>query len=55
MEQLGNTDDVTDLDDREVDVSGMIAKVGAGSVAIVQAPTLRTRAQIRAARLERRK
>ena len=40
MDQSGNPDDVTDLDHPEVDVSGMIAKVGAESDAIVQAPTL---------------
>ena len=54
MEQSGNPEDVTDLDDPEVDVSGMIAEVGAELVATVQAPILRTRGQVRAARLERR-
>ena len=46
-----NPDDVTDLDDPEVDVSGMIAVVGAESVATEQAPTLRTRGELCAARL----
>ena len=53
-QQSGNPDEMTDLDDPEVDVSGMIAEVGAESVATVQAPTLRTCGQLRAARLERR-
>ena len=39
--------------DPEVDVNAMIAEVGAESVATVQAPTLRTRAQRQAARLAR--
>ena len=42
-----NPDDVSDVDDREVDVSGMIAEVGAESVT----PTLRTRGHLRVARL----
>ena len=54
MEPSGNPEDVTDLDDPTVDVSGRIAEVGAELFATVQAPTLRTRAQMRAARLERR-
>ena len=37
-------------DDPEVNVSAMVAEVGAESVATVQAPTLRIRAQLRAAR-----
>ena len=42
-----------DNDDPEVDVNAMIAEVGAESVATVQAPTLRTRAQRQAARTAR--
>ena len=42
-----------DNDDPEVDVNAMVAEVGAESVAIVQAPTLRTRAQRQAARTAR--
>ena len=37
-------------EDPEVDVSAMVADVGAKSVATVQTPTLRTRGQLRAAR-----
>ena len=37
----------------EVDVNAMVAEVGAESVATVQAPTLRTRGQLRAARIAR--
>ena len=33
----------------EVDVNAMVAEVGAESVATVQAPTLRTRGQLRSA------
>ena len=40
-------------DDPEVDVNSMIAEVGAESVATVQAPHLRTRAQRQAARIAR--
>ena len=40
-----------DLGDPEVDVSVMVAQVGAKSVATVQAPTLRTRGQLRGARI----
>ena len=40
-------------EDPEVDVSAMVAEVGAESVARVQAPTLRTRGQLRAARIAR--
>ena len=40
-------------DDPEVDVNAMVAEVGADSVATVQAPNLRTRAQMRAARIAR--
>ena len=40
MEQSGNSDDVTDLDNPEVDVGGMIAEVGAGPVATVQGQPL---------------
>ena len=47
-----NPDNQTELEDPEVDVSTMIAEVGAESVATLQAPTLRTRGQIRAAKLE---
>ena len=47
----GNPDNENELGDLEVDVSGMVAEVGAESVATVQAPTLRTRGQFRAARL----
>ena len=47
----GNPDNETEVDDPQVDVSGMIAQVGAESVATVQAPTLRTRGHLRAARL----
>ena len=39
-----------EYDDPEVDVNAMVAEVGAESVATVQAPNLRTRAQMRAAR-----
>ena len=46
-----NPDEVTDVDNLEEDVSGMIAEVGAELVATEQAPTLRTRGQLRAARL----
>ena len=46
-----NPYDVTDVDDPEVDNSGMIAEVGAESVATEQTPTLRTRGQLHAARL----
>ena len=42
-----------DNDDPEVDVNAMIAEVGAESVATVQAPNLRTRAQRHAARIAR--
>ena len=42
-----------DNDDPEVDVNAMIAKVGAESVATVQVPNLRRRAQRHAARLAR--
>ena len=42
-----------DNEDPEVNVSAMVAEVGAESVATVQAPTLRTRAQLRAARNSR--
>ena len=41
---------VNENDDPEVNGSAMVAEVGAESVATVQAPTLRTRAQLRAAR-----
>ena len=40
-------------EDPEIDVSAMVAEVGAESVAKVQAPTLRTRGQLRAARIAR--
>ena len=40
MEQSGNAEDVTDLDDPTVDASGILAEVGAKSVSTVQAPTL---------------
>ena len=40
-------------DDHEVDVSAMVAEVGAESVATVQVPNLRTRVQLRAARIAR--
>ena len=43
----------TDNDDPNVDVNAMIAEVGVESVATVQAPNLRTRAQRYAARLAR--
>ena len=36
----GNPDDLTDVDDLDFDVRGMIAEGGAESVAAVQAPTL---------------
>ena len=49
-----NPENENEIGDPEVDVSGMIAKVGAESDATVQAPTLRTRGQLRAGRLERR-
>ena len=42
-----------DEHDPEVDVNAMVAEVGAESVATVQAPTLRTRAQRQAARIAR--
>ena len=42
-----------DDNDPEVDVNAMVAEVGAESVATVQAPTLRTRAQRQAARTAR--
>lgn len=42
-----------DEHDPEVDVNAMVAEVGAESVATVQAPTLRTRAQRQAARTAR--
>ena len=42
-----------DHDDPEVDVNAIIAEVGAESVATVQAPNLRTRAQRQAARTAR--
>ena len=38
----------------EVDVSAMVAEVGATSVATVQAPTLRTRGQLRVATIARK-
>ena len=41
---------INENDDPEINVSAMVAEVGAESVATVQAPTLRTRAQLRAAR-----
>ena len=44
---------VNDNDDPNVDVNAMIAEVGAESVATVQAPNLRTRAQRHTARLAR--
>ena len=50
--KLRNPGDVTDLDDPTVDVSGMVADVGAESVATMQAPTLRTIAQLRAAKVK---
>ena len=53
MEQSGNPNDVTNLEDPQVDASGMTAEVGAASVATVQAPTLGTRGQLHAARFER--
>ena len=40
-------------EDPEVDVSAMVAEVGAESLATVQAPTLRTRGQLRAVRIAR--
>ena len=40
-------------EDPEVDVSVVVAEVGAESVATVQAPHLRTRGQLRAARIAR--
>ena len=46
-----NNDD--ELGDPEIDVSAMVAEVGAESVATVQAPTLRTHGQLRAARIAR--
>ena len=48
-----NPDNENEIDDPEADVNGMISKVGAESVVKVQAPTLRTRGQLRAARLAR--
>ena len=48
-----NPENENEIDDAEVDVSGMIAEVGAESVATMQAPTLRTRGQLRAARIAR--
>ena len=42
----GNPDNENELDDPEVDVSGMIAEVGGESGATVQALTLRTRGQL---------
>ena len=47
----GNPDNETELDDSDVDVSGMMAEIGAESVATLQAPTLRTCGQLRDARL----
>ena len=52
MAQSRHPDDVTDLNDPTVDVSAMIAEVGVESVATVQAPTPRTRVQMRAATVE---
>ena len=40
----------SDHEDPEVDVCAMVAEVGAESVATVQAPTLGTRGQLRAAK-----
>ena len=48
-----NPDNDAELGDPEVDVSAMVAEVGDESVATVQAPTLRTRGQLRAARIAR--
>ena len=48
-----NPDNDAELGDPEVDISAMVAKVGAESVATVQAPTLRTRGQLRATRIAR--
>ena len=50
---MRNPDNENELDDPEVDVSGMVAEVGAKSVATMQAPTLRARGQFRTARLAR--
>ena len=44
---------VNDNDEPNMDVNAMIAEVSAESVATVQAPTLRTRAQRQAARIAR--
>ena len=49
----GNPDNENELDDPEVDVSGMVAEVSAESVATVQEPTRRTRGQFCAAILAR--
>ena len=48
-----NPDNEAGLGDSEVDVSATVAMIGAESVATVQAPTLKTRAQFRAARITR--
>ena len=47
-----NPDNAAELG-AEVDVSAMVVEVGAESVAVVQAPTLRTCGQLRAARIAR--
>ena len=47
---MASVSPANDNEDPEVTVSAMVAEVGAESVATVQAPTLRTRAQLRAAR-----
>ena len=46
---MASVSPTNDNEDPEVNVSAMVAEVGAESVATVQAPTLRTRAQLRAA------
>ena len=50
---MASVDPENENEDPKVDVSALVAEVGAESVATVQAPTLRTRGQLRAARIAR--
>ena len=48
--KIASVGPANDNEDPEVNVSAMVAELGAKLVATMQAPTLRTRAQLRAAR-----
>ena len=48
--RMASVGPANDNEDPAVNVSAMVAEVGDESVATAQAPTLRTRAQLRAAR-----